>query len=156
MLTVVRYITIMLCALALSLGLTQAWVTSPAPAMLTAVAALLSAAAVSALILSILLRKRPGFGLAVWGTFVLAISGVLWAFLMLPGRQPQWMLAMVAAIPAPTGAEVRQLLHDRNAVLFALSAWLVGFSLVVLSAIRQPVMRRANRGRLPLFGRIIS
>lgn len=156
MLTAVRYITIMLCALALSLGLTGALAASQSPALLTTVAALLSAAAVSSLVLSILLRNRPGAALAGWGTLVLAIAGVLWAILIIPGRQPQWMLAMIAAWPAPAGAEVRQLLQQKHSVLIALSAWLLGFSLVVLSAIRQPVVRRAiDRGPLPLYGRTL-
>ena len=155
MLTAVRYITIMLCALALSLGLTQALAANPDPGLLTAVAALLSAASVSALLLAVLLRSRPGFGLAVWGTLVLAIAGVLWAILVIPGRQPEWMLAMIASFPSPAGAEVRQLLRQKNSVIFPLSAWLLGFSLVVLSAIRRPVMRRElDRGPLPLYGRI--
>ncbi len=124
MLTVVRYITIMLCAIALALGLTQALATTPSPVLLTAVRALLSAAAASAMILSLLLRKRRGFGFAFWGTFVLAVAGVLWA--------------------------VPQQVHS---VFVALAAWLLGFSLVVVSAIRQPVVRRAPRGPLPLYGR---
>lgn len=154
MLTVVRYITIMLCAIALALGLTQALAASPNPVLLTAVASLLSAAAASAMILSWLLRDRPGFSLAAWGTFVLAITGVLWAFLMIPGRQ-SWLLAMMTAWPSPAGAEVQQLLQQKNAILYVLSAWLVGFSLMVLSAIRRPILRRAPRGPLPLYGRTI-
>ena len=92
--------------------------------LLTAVAALLSAAAASAMLLSLLLRNRPGFGFAFWGTFVLAVSGVLWAI-------PQ----------------------QAYSVFVALATWLLGFSLVVLSSIRQPVMRRAPRGPLPLYRR---
>ena len=154
MLTVVRYITIMLCAIALSLGLTQALAATPSPALLTAVAALLAAAAASSIILSLLLRDRPGFSLAASGTFVLTIAGGLWATLMIPGTQ-SWMLTMVAAWPSPAGAEVHQLLQQKNAVLYALSAWLLGFSLMVLSAIRQPILQRAPRGPLPLYGRTI-
>jgi hypothetical protein len=153
MLTAVRYITIMLCAIALSLALTQALAPAPDPVLRTAVASLLSAAAASAMILSWLLRDRPGFGLAAWGTFVLAITGVLWAILMIPGRQ-SWMLAIVAAWP-PASAEVQHLLRQENAVLYVLSAWLLGFSLMVLSAIRRPILRRAPRGPLPLYGRTI-
>ena len=152
MLTAVRYITIMLCAIALSLGLTQALTATPNPVLLTTVASLLSAAAASAMILSLLLRDRPGFSLAAWGTFVLAIAGIFWGVLMIPGRQP-WLLAMAAALPATAGSEMLQLLQQKNAVLYALSAWLLGFSLMVLSAIRQPIVRRAPRGPLPLYGR---
>jgi hypothetical protein len=154
MLTVVRYVTIMLCAIALALGLTQALAATPNPAMLTAVASLFSAAAASAMILSLLLRDRPGFALAAWGTFVLAVAGILWAVLMIPGRQ-SLLLVMAAALPAAAGSELLQLLQQKNAVLFALSAWLLGFSLMVLSAIRQPIVRRAARGPLPLYGRTI-
>lgn len=158
MLTVVRYITIMLCVMALSLGLVQALSPAPDPAMQVAVASLLSAAAVSALILAVLLRKRAGFGLAAWGTFVLALGGILWAMLVVPGRQPLWLVATISAIPAPTGSEVRQFFHAKSALLLALYAWIIGFSLVVLSAIRRrpSVARRAAaRGPLPLFRDVI-
>ncbi len=158
MLTAARYITIMLCVVALSLGLVQALATAPDPAMQVAVASLLSAAAVSSLILAILLRQRVGFGLAAWGTFVLALAGILWAMLVVPGRQPRWLVAAISAIPAPTGPGVRQFFHARSALLLALYAWIIGFSLVVLSAIRRrpSVARRAAaRGPLPLFRDVI-
>jgi hypothetical protein len=156
MLTVARYITIMLCALALALGLTQALAAAPSPMLFNAVSALLSAAALSALSLAILLRQRAGFALADWGTLLLALAGVLWTLLIVPGRQPEWLVAMISAWPAPTGTEVRQWLRDRDSAFVPLSAWLVGFSLVVLSAIRRPVLRRGPRGPLPLVRRIIS
>ncbi len=151
MLTVVRYTTIMLCALALSLGLTQALVSQPDPRLVTAGAALLSATAASSLVLALLLRNRPGFALAAWGTFLLAIAGILWAILMAPGRQPAWLVYAMSRWPAPAALEFQQLLAARGSALVALSAWMVGFSLVVLSAIRQPVLRRAPRGPLPLM-----
>lgn len=140
MLTVVRYITIMLCALALSLGLAEALAATPDPSLLRTVAALLSAAAVSALSLAILLRNQPGFGLAVWGTLVLTLAGIVWAIPEVPGREPAWL----------------QLLPVKDTVMLSLLAWVLGFSLVVLSAIRQPpVLRRGRRGPLPLLRRIV-
>lgn len=156
MLTAARYITIMLCALALSLGLAQAVATTPDPLLLNAVSVLLSAAAVSALGLAILLRNRAGFGLAAWGTLLLCVAGVLWAMVIVPGRQPEWLLAMVSSWPAGAGAAIRHWFLSRDSAFVALSAWLVGFSLVVLSSIRQPVVRRAPRGPLPLLRSVLS
>lgn len=157
MLTVFRYFTIMLGALALAAGLTHALAVNPDARLLTFAALLQFAAALCALVLTLMLRHRPGFGLALGGTIVLVLACLLWTTATAPefsaeglSRSLAWWpggRAMVAGWRAVPGEHLD---------LVALGTWFVGFSLLVLSAIRQPVVRRPPRGPLPLIRESVS
>lgn len=155
MLTVSRYLAIMLCALGLSVGLTHALAVTPDPRLAGITTGLQLMATISALLLAVSSRQRPGFGLAVTGTIVLLLATLLWATSMTP-----LLAASGVPVPAWAGSPVITRAADfvpgGNIDLAALSIWLVGMSCLVLSAIRQPVVRRTARGPLPLMRETLS
>ena len=155
MLTVSRYLAIMLCALGLSVGLTHALAVTPDPRLLGITTGLQLMATISALLLAVSSRNRPGFGLAVAGTIVLFLATVLWGTSMTP-------VLAASGVAVPAWARSSVVIQAANAIpggnidLAALSIWLIGMSCLVLSAIRQPAVRRTSRGPLPLMRETLS
>lgn len=148
MLTVFRYVAIMLCALALALGLTHALAVTPDPRLAAFSVALQVMATLCAIVLTARMRQRPGFWLALAGTFMLLVGTLIWATSMTPV-----LVAGGVHLPAwATSSTLQQagdLVPGGNLDLAALSIWLVGMSFLLVSAIRQPVLRRSPRGPLP-------
>jgi hypothetical protein len=154
-LTVSRYLAIMLCALGLSVGLTHALAVTPDPRLAGATTALRLMATIAAVMLAVSSRNRPGFGLAVTGTLVLVLATLVWATSMTP-------LIAASGVPVPAWARSQVIARATDSIpggnidLAALSIWLIGMSCLVLSAIRQPVARRSSRGPIPLMRETLS
>ena len=148
MLTVFRYVAIMLCALALALGLTHALAVTPNPRLAAFSVAFQVMATLCAIVVTSRMRQLPGFWLALPGTILLVVATVIWATSMSPV-----LVAGGVALPAwatsPTWQQAGDLVPGGNLDLAALSIWLIGMSLLLVSAIRQPVLRRSPRGPLP-------
>ena len=156
MLTVFRYFAIMLCALALALGLTHALAVTPSPRLAALTVALQVMATLCALVLTIRCRRSPGFWLALFGTIMLFLGTLVWGSSMAPV-----LVAGGAKLPAwATSNAIIQAGYDLpggNIDIAALSIWLVGMSCLVLSAIRQPAAHRTRaRGPLPLMRETLS
>ncbi len=155
MLTFVRYVTIMLGALALALGVHQALVEVRSPALMSLSTMLVLSAAVGAVVQVLLLRGRAGFGLAFGGALILSTCCVIWSLVTFQapdvGRLggAAWQFLAIRSATLRT-AELRDIYGMVGA------AWMLGFSLLVISAIRPlPHLRtrtpRAVRGPLPLI-----
>ena len=85
MLTVFRYVAIMLSALALALGLTHALAVTPDPRLAAFSVALQVMATLCAIVLTARMRQRPGFWLAFSGASMFLIATLIWATSMAPG-----------------------------------------------------------------------
>jgi hypothetical protein len=151
-LTVFRYFTIMLCALALAAGLTHVLAVHP-DERLVAIATLPQfAAALCALVLTLMSRHRPGFGLALGGTVALVLACLLWTTSTAPEVSAEGLARGIAWWPGGHAMVLGWRTVSRGDLdIAALGIWFVGFSLLVLSAIRQPGVRRPPRGPLPLI-----
>jgi hypothetical protein len=92
-------------------------------------------AILSAVVLSLLLRKRPGSRLAMYGTASLVLSLALWFVLVQPVNG-EWRQALRTQ-PEPIVVESYLKLRGRweYGHLAAFIAWLSGFTLLVLSAL---------------------
>ena len=152
MLTVFRYVAIMLSALALALGLTHALAVTPDPRLAAFSVALQVMATLCAIVVTT--RMRPGSWLAFAGTSMLLVATLIWATSLRPVlvsggvKLPAWATS-------PAVQQAADLVPGGNLDLAALSIWFVGMSFLLLSAIRQPVFRGARvqlpraRGPLP-------
>ena len=149
-----RYLTIMTCALALAVGLTQALAVTPDPQLGNITAVLQALASVSALILALRLRHHPGFGMAIGGTILLTLAALLWITATMPHVTTDAVNRFNAWAGSSTALDLNRI-GTGNIDLAALSIWLVGMSFLVLSAIRQPVVR-GPKGPLPLMRETLS
>ena len=149
-----RYLAIMLCALALAVGLTQALAVTPDPQLGNITAVLQGLASVSALILALRLRHHPGFGMAVGGTVLLTLAALLWLTATMPTATAETVNRFNAWAGLSTVLDLAKI-GTGSIDLASLSIWLVGMSFLVLSAIRQPVVR-GPRGPLPLMRETLS
>ena len=157
MLTMFRYVAIMLSALALALGLTHALAVTPDPRLAAFSVAFQVMATLCAIIVTA--RMRPGSWLAFAGTSMLLVATLIWAISVRPVlvsggvKLPVWATATTPALQQAT-----DLVPGGNLDLAALSIWFIGMSFLLLSAIRQPVFRGARvqlpraRGPLPRTG----
>ena len=150
-----RYLAIMLCAMALAVGLTHALAVTPDPQLGSITAVLQVLASVLALILTIRLRHRPGFGMAVGGTLLLLIATLLWITATMPALTAEGVNRFTAWTGSSTMLDRAKMPPKGNIDLASLSVWLVGMSFLVLSAVRQPVVR-GPKGPLPLMRETLS
>jgi hypothetical protein len=163
MLALARFTTIVLSALALGLGLAHALITPTGiadvrvaagdsaagqPMLMSLAAGLQVGAACAALLLTMMLRRRQGFGLALAGTFCMAVAAMLWALTRGP-LDPSWLTALETSVLGWAATSVRRVLQWQHLDLMALSTWLLAFSLLVLSVVRQPLERSSEL--LPLM-----
>ena len=152
MLTVFRYVAIMLSAFALALGLTHALAVTPDHRLVALSVALQVMATLCAIVLTTRMRERPGFWLAFAGASMFLIATLIWGTSMAPV-----LVAGGVNLPAWATSNSLQRAGDLfpggNLDLAALSIWFIGMSFLLLSAIRDPVLRRTpiprSRGPLP-------
>jgi len=167
-LTVFRYVAIMLSALALALGLTHALAVTPDPRLAAFSVALQVMATLCALVVSVRMGERPGSWLAFAGASMLLIATLVWATSMTPV-----LVAAGVKLPAwatsPTLQQASDLVPGGDLDLAALSIWFIGMSFLLLSAIREPGFRgsrvlrprargplQRNRDPLPLIRETVS
>ncbi len=147
-----RFITLLLAALGLTLGAAHVLELSPKmqydAEMYTAVTSTLYqffgsvgaivqvASVVAAAVLTFLVRGRPVFRLTLLGALGLVLSLVLWAALVAPVNA-EWLRVMETAPESVLSAYLRLRPRWEYGHVAAFAAWLTGFSLLLLSALKE-------------------
>jgi hypothetical protein len=180
-----RFITLLLAALGLTLGAAHALelppkmqydaemyaaVTRTLYLLFGSVGAVVQIGAVlAAAVLTVWVRGRPVFRLTLLGTLGLVLSLLLWAALVAPVNA-EWARVIASAPESVPAAYLRLRARWEYGHLAAFAAWLVGYSLLLLSVLRrfptavQPTAqadpggwrRAAGRGLRTLPGRYRS
>ena len=152
MIRVLRFVTLLLAALGLGLGLSHVLELAPkmryGAEMYLAVASTLYrlygtvgaffqvGALLAAIGLTVLVRGRPAFRATLFGTLVLALSIGLWALLVAPVNA-----AWSAALQTDPGTAPAAYLELRSQWEYghvaAFAAWCAGFALLLYSVIRE-------------------
>ena len=147
-----RFVTLLLAALGLTLGAAHvlelppkmaydaelyAAVTSTLYRLFGSVGAGIQVGAIlAAAVLSFMVRGRPSFRLTLWGTLGLVLSLGLWAVLVAPVNA-EWLQVMESAPASVPAAYERLRPRWEYGHAAAFAAWLVGFSLLLLSVLRE-------------------
>lgn len=147
-----RYLTVLLAALGLGPGLAHALELAPKmqydPELYMAVTSTLYrlfgliggpiqvAALLAAVVLTILVRRRPAFRPTLVGTLGLALSLGLWSALVAPVNS-EWSDALRTA-PGSASAAYRELRPRwEYGHVAAFAAWFAGFSVLLYSVVRE-------------------
>lgn len=159
-----RFITLLLAALGLTLGAAHVLELPPKmrydAEMYTAVtstlyqlfgsvgAAVQIGSLFAGIVLTFMVRRRPAFRLTLLGTFGLVLSLSLWAVLVAPVNA-EWLQIMQAAPESAPAAYLRLRTRWEYGHVVAFVAWLIGFSLLLLAALREtdPTTRREDQER---------
>jgi hypothetical protein len=100
---------------------------------------------VSAAVLSFLVRGRPSFRSTLLGTLGLVLSLVLWVTLVAPVNA-EWLQVTQSALESVPAAYERLRPRWEYGHVAAFAAWFIGFSLLLLSVIRDTPAHRAREG----------
>lgn len=101
------------------------------------------ASILSALLLSFLLRGQPAFRLTFFGSLSLVLSLVLWFTLVAPVNT-EWRQVIETAPGFVPAAYERLRPRWEYGHVAAFAAWLAGYSLLVLSVLRESPIHRPN------------
>lgn len=93
-------------------------------------------ALLAAIVLTILVRGRPAFRTTLVGTLALALSLGLWAALVSPVNS-EWFDALQSAPEAAPAAYLELRPRWEYGHLAAFTAWLLGFSILLYSVVRE-------------------
>lgn len=97
----------------------------------------------AALFLSYLVRGRPSFRLTLFGTLGLAVSLALWFVLVAPVNA-EWLRVIESAPSSVPSAYQRLRPQWEYGHAAAFLAWLIGFSLLLLSVLNETATARSH------------
>lgn len=164
-----RFVTLLLAALGLTFGAAHTLelppkmqydaemytaVTSTLYQLFGSVGAVIQTGAVlAAVVLTFLVRGHPAFRLTLLGALGLVLSLVLWGALVAPVNA-EWLQVMESAPGSVAEAYLRLRPQWEYGHVAAFVAWLIGFSLLVLSVLGEtPAQRSAAARTVPIQAR---